>query len=82
LHRGLLNERNGREFDEMWDRDTIKHLPRSTHPRTEDGSVVGLLVMGVLRLVIDRLGGRDAADHEDAEHQQNGERSRDETTCH
>jgi len=42
----------------------------------------GLLMVCVLRMVVDGLGGGDAADQEDTQDQQNGKRSRDQVACH
>ncbi|HEU4685947.1 MAG TPA: hypothetical protein VFS39_15685, partial [Nitrospira sp.] len=47
---------------DLWDdMNAVQDLTGGTHPRAHHRSVIGFLMMGVMRLMRERLGGGDAA---------------------
>jgi hypothetical protein len=71
-----------RLFDEDRRRDAVEHLTGRAHPGTEQGTVRSFLMMRVLRLMRNRLGGCQTADHKDAENQETGEGTFDRKVFH
>ena len=58
------------------DRRRVENRPGGTHPRAEQGTVRGGLMLGMVPGMLDRLSLSQSADGKDTEHQEDREKSK------
>lgn len=78
----FIGEGLERVLSEIRRAGTLQHLTGGTHPRTEHRAVRRLLMVCVVGLVRDGLRRREAADDQEAKHQDGGDGSYGSETSH